>query len=226
VSPEDAKVSELDRRRAARRQKERYQSDHIVVVLPYTDGELPLALGRLEELLLSLDSDEDDADGYVLPSPFAEREATDAMGRLASQVAGMERGVHTQPVAPDGHYELGPLFFVSLAREDLARVLAVAGELAATRTRSCDPLVTMALGDYTRDGKDAQRLASDAQRLAALLRLPWDDDVDLLHVRLAVVGERVVLSASEHQAYERVTERILATWHSNDSLERFVYRGL
>ena len=26
-------------------------------------------------------------------------------------------------------------------------------------------------------------------------------------------------------AYQRVTERILGTWHANDPLERFLYRG-
>ncbi len=220
--------NELDRRRSIRRQEHRGQGSEVIVTLPYTEGELPLALGRLEfeELLLSLDSDEDDADGYVLPSPFGEREATDAMGRLASQVAGMERGEHVQPIAPDGRYELVPLFFASLGRHDLVTIVAVAEELAAARSRSSDPSVSLALSDYALDGRDSERLVSDAQRLAALLRLPWDDDVDLLYARLAVVGERVVLSASEHQAYERVTERILATWHSNDSLERFVYRGL
>lgn len=158
-------MNELDRRRSIRRQQLRDQSSHLVVTLPYTEGELALVLGRLEELLLSLDPDEDDADGYVLPSPFAEREASDAFGRLASYVVGMERGEYVQPLAPDGHYELVPLFFVSLGRKDLTRVLAVAEELAATRTRACDPLVTVALGDYARDARDSERLVSDAQRL-------------------------------------------------------------
>jgi hypothetical protein len=142
----------------------------------------------------------------------------------------MERGEQVQPVAPDGRYELVPLLLVSLGRRDLATIVAVADQLAAVKTRSRDPLVALALGDYASDAKDAQQLVSSAQRLVALLQLPWDDDVDLLHARLhrgaaVVVGERVVLSATEHQAYERVTERILTTWHGNDLLERYVYRG-
>jgi hypothetical protein len=39
------------------------------------------------------------------------------------------------------------------------------------------------------------------------------------------VGERVVLTAGEYAVYERVTDRILATWHRGDSLARFLYRG-
>jgi hypothetical protein len=82
MMPEGANVSDLDRRRSLHRQKLRDQSDHVIVALPYTEGELAQALGRLEELLLTLEVGEDDAeDGYsLLPSPFAEREASDAVG--------------------------------------------------------------------------------------------------------------------------------------------------
>lgn len=37
--------------------------------------------------------------------------------------------------------------------------------------------------------------------------------------------QRVVLTAAEYGSYQRVTERILATWHDGDPLERFLYRG-
>ncbi len=65
-----------------------------------------------------------------------------------------------------------------------------------------------------------------------LLHLPWDDDVARLHALLdredAAVGptERVVLTPDEHAAYQRVTERFVATWHGNDRLERVLYRGV
>ena len=36
---------------------------------------------------------------------------------------------------------------------------------------------------------------------------------------------RLVLTPDELAAYQRVTERIVATWHGNEPLERFLYRG-
>jgi hypothetical protein len=39
-------------------------------------------------------------------------------------------------------------------------------------------------------------------------------------------SERVVLGASAYAAYQRVTDRILATWHRGDRLAPFLYRSV
>ena len=75
-------------------------------------------------------------------------------------------------------------------------------------------------------------LIAGARRLAALLALPFDNDVDLLRSRLGTSSGAtrppvvpVVLCTDEHWAYKAVTERILAAWHVGDPLARFLYRG-
>ena len=46
-----------------------------------------------------------------------------------------------------------------------------------------------------------------------------------LRVTAAEIPARVVLSPEEYAAYERVSRRILATWHAGDSLAPFLYDG-
>jgi hypothetical protein len=204
----------------------------VTVALPL-DGSVSVALGQLEELLLLVDLYAVDA-SEPLPTPL-DREAADAVGRLASYVASFDRAVEedcpvVQPVAPDGKYELVPLCFAPLGREDWARIVDAVAELKRSRGRGSHPAVDEALSEYARDPQVADRLIATAERAAALLQLEWDDDVDLLATRLnrGVAGrhpERVVLSPEEYAAYGRVTERILASWHADDPLERLLYRG-
>lgn len=226
--------TDLAAERAKRRQQLREESSHVTVALPL-DGSVSTALGHLEEVLLLVDLTISDSD--PLPTPLAEREASDAVGRLGGYVAWFDRAAEedrpvVQPVAPDGRYELVPLCFALLDRDDHARVLGALRALAATRTAGSHPGLDEALSDYARDPQDAERLVATAERLAALLELAWDGEVDLLSARLApgatsprLETARVVLTPEEYAAYLRMTERILATWHADDPLERFLYRG-
>ena len=225
---------DLAARRSQHRQQLRDESTHVLVVLPSTDGELARSLGDLEEVLLLVDLAQVD-DDKPLPVAVAEREAADAVGRLSSYVATIDKGGEevpaVQPIAPDGRYELVPLYFVRLGRDDRARITGAVRELAATRTAASHPAVDEALGDYAGGPQSAERLVTAVERLAALLQLVWDDDVDDLAVRLdigvpAAEPRRVVLTDQEYTAYLRVTERILASWHAGDPLERFLYRGV
>jgi len=217
--------NELDQQRAARRQQIRNESSHMTVTLPYTDGDVAHVLGQLEEMLLALDEWDDDP---PLPASLANREVVDAVGRLASFVASVEREPPAvQPVAPDGRFELVPLVFVTLGRKDQARIVAAVDHLAEPG----HPAVAELIGDRSTSVELTQRFQR-LRRLAALIKLPWDDDVDVLQARLhrgaSSVGrptERVVLTADEQAAYEQVTDRIVATWSGGDPLERYLYRG-
>ena len=192
----------------------------MVKVLPDTDGELSQVLSELEEVRLLLAGEELDEVGE---GPSVMQPLADAVGRLASYVAAWERQEpKVQPLAPGGTFELVPLLFVSIGRMDLNRIeMAVAG--------LDGPSERWAVDDFGGGPAAGARLIGAAKRLVALLRLPWDDDVDTLHARLAESsggsGGRVVLTPEEHAAYVRVTERILASWHGNSPLERYMYRG-
>jgi hypothetical protein len=205
------------------RQELRDASDHTTVTLPYTDGELARAAGDLEEIVLALVHDDPDAETWVPPA-LATPDAAQAVGRLASYIGAWERAEPAvQPVAPDGRYELVPLQFMAIGRNDRGRITDAVAHLT-------DAGVEDVISDYAGSRQAGEQLVAAAQRLVALLQLPWDDDVDLLHARLgrgatARPTERVVLTEDEYGAYRRVTERILASWHANDPLERFVYRG-
>lgn len=214
--------------RDAHRQALRDQADHLLVVLPYDDGDVGHVLGQLEELLLAVG--DTDLDGQPLPAPFAGREACDAVGRLASYVAAMQGDdPPTQPLGADGRHELVPLLFVILGRQDRAHILGAVTQLAAATSTGRGQLYELL--DWSGDDQaHAVAVVATAQRLAALLETPSDDDTDVLNARLGRLclngpTERIVLNAGELAAYERVTDRILATWHGNDPLERFVYRG-
>ena len=210
-------VVDLDARRRAHHQELREASEHIVVVLPDTEGELTAVLGRLEELLLAdLDGEDDE------PIVDAPPDAAGAVGRLASYVGGAERAAPAvQPIAPDGRYELVPLHTVVIGRDDLQRIL---GAIARLPLASVDTL-----SGWFGDEQETARFVASAQRLGALLGLPWDEDVGVLHGRLGGMGGRTpvraVLSEAEYAAYQRVSGRILETWHAGDTLAPFLYRG-
>ena len=197
-------------------------STHVVVTLPHTDGELAHALSQLEELLLLL-VPENPEDDVALPPSVVTPHAAAALHLLASYVAETERQEPAvQPIAPDGRFELVPVFFARLGRTHRDQLTAAVVDLVE---------ISDLVADYMGSTDAAQQLLSQAQRLVALLHQPWDDDVARLHALLdregAAIGptERVVLTPDELAAYQRVTERILATWHANDPLERLLYRG-
>jgi hypothetical protein len=162
-----------------------------------------------------------------------ELEAGRAVGRLASQVAAIEReSPAVEPVAPDGRFELVPLFFVMLSRSDLDRVLAAVNHVRATEDGSGHPVVGEAVLAYTGRSASARQLVQAVDRLGQLVSVSQDVDVELLRDRfdeVAAAGPgrpcRIVLNTHEYSAYLRVTRRILETWHAADPLEHFVYRG-
>jgi hypothetical protein len=168
-----------------------------------------------------------------LPDPLAERQASDAVGRLASFMSNVERDPPAvQPVAPDGRFELVPLVFITLGRNDQARILGAIDNIAAATPGRGHPAIDGFLNDYAGTAAATTEMLERLRRLATLIQLPWDDDVDTLQATLhrgaASIGrpiERIVLTAEEHAAYERVTDRILSAWSGDDALERFVYRG-
>lgn len=223
--------TDLDRARVQHRARLREDSSHVTVALPHTEGDLGAALSALEDVLLLVGHGADDCD---LPLPAGlDREALDAVGRLASYVATVERSESVvQPVAPDGRYELVPLFFVPLGRHDQRRILSAIAQVSASTTTTSYPVLDEAIGAYARNPQDAEELVGATTRLGALLAAEGDDDIDLLHPvlsRSASAGgrppERVVLTDDQYQAYQRVIARVLATWHSGDHLAAFLYRG-
>ena len=82
--------------------------------------------------------------------------------------------------------------------------------MTATRTSASHPALDEALRDYTADPEAAEALLARAERVAALLELAWDDDVDVLSARLGhdVAGqdaERIVLAPKEYETFSRPT---------------------
>ena len=178
----------------ARPQDLRDASTHVVVTLPHTDGELTYALGEIEELLLLL-IPEDPEDDVGLPPSVMTPHAAAALHRLAGYVAETEHHEPAvQPIAPDGRFELVPLFFARLGRAQRERLTAAVVDLVDIKD---------VVADYMGSTEGAQQLLSQAERLVALLHLPWDDDVARLHALLdreeAAIGPtgRVVLTPDE-----------------------------
>ncbi len=210
----------------------RARSPHVVLALPHTDGDLARVVSDLEETLLALDDPASEEDEH-LPDLLVGRATTDAVGRLASYVTDVERQpAAVQPIAPDGRFELIPLFFVTVAQRDLDRIVGAVGQLAAAAASPVPSLITHALHEGPGAWDRPTDRVAELRHLAALLLLPCDNDVELMRAVLdrrdssvSRVGERVVLTAGQYAAYKRVTDRILATWHRGDSLARFLYRG-
>lgn len=129
---------DLAAKRAQHRQRFRDDSSAVLVALP-ADGGLARALADVEEVLLLADLAVQPDDEPLL-APLAEREAADAVGRLAGFVATVARAVEedrplVQPIAPDGQFELVPVCIVPLGRDDRARIVGAVQQLAATRAR-------------------------------------------------------------------------------------------
>jgi hypothetical protein len=208
----------------------RARRTHVLIVLPDSDGELGRVLNVVEEMLLVVEGLALD-DGELPPGVCPDREAVDAVGCLASRVGNHERWPPTvQPVAPDGRFELVPLFLVPMPRADLALVVAAVRHLLDAVSSG---LAVEVLNDLARTSNVRTDSIADLRRLEALLQLDCDDDAAVLqHVfdRSAPANsehsERIVLGAAEYSAYRRVTDRLLPAWHRDDCLAPFLYRGV
>lgn len=245
-------TDELEERRRQRRAAVRAPAAHVRVILPHTDGEVTKALSDLEEVMLAANepsyAPEDDTGLGVGP------EALHAVGRLASYVASVERvEPAVQPVAPDGRFELVPLHYVLVGRDDLARIGGAADLVVkAVRQGIGDDELLAAVDGH---GGDIDELALRLERLVHLLGLPdepqVDSDIDALAAMegtastwtardrpptgaypsagLAGPAEswerRVVLSEAQFAAYQRLAERIMDVWHPGDPLGRFLFSG-
>lgn len=225
VTDPPSEADELAVRRA-RRDVLRAESLHTVVVLPHTEGEVAKALGDLEEVLLLANGDEE------LVEPLEEAvgpAALAAVGRLAGYVASVERGEPAvQPVAPDGRFELVPLHTVTLGKNDLALIRTAATAVVAAGRLRLGSEVLVGVVDERRS--HAPRFVDMTEALGALLGLERDEDVDVLHGCLgsaATAGPtfRRILEGEQMAAYERVSRRILATWHRGETFAGFEYFG-
>ncbi len=75
-------------------------------------------------------------------------------------------------MAPDGTFDLVPLHFLAIHRDDLARIdQAIAG-------LEDDPFVRLVANDLAGGSDGGVRLAEGAKRLAALLSMPWELPLD------------------------------------------------
>jgi hypothetical protein len=203
-----------------------------IAAIPDTDGELLSLLRVLEEVMSSLIRFDDDPEEWDPPAgPLGDGSAVEALGRVAVSVAAAERAPATQPVAPDGRFELIPLRFVTLSQADMALVATALADLGRANLRG-DELVADTLADFARQWSESAwtptspvELLAGAARAHGLLDLATDDDTLLLAERLPAVDQRVVLSGAEQAAYDRLTERALGMFHIGDPLARFLYRG-
>jgi hypothetical protein len=233
---------ELGARRRRQRQQVRDSALSVRVVFPHTEGELAQALGDVEELLLAAN-----ADSYLDvddPGVGAGPEALAAVGRLAAYVASVEREEPlVQPLAPDGRFELVPLHVVAVGRDDLAHILAALRLVVqAGRDGRGDERLVEVLEGWA-GGRPVEQLVAAADRLRQLLSYAGeadvDDDLDVLEGAAGSAGEggpgalghagdshrRVTLTTVQHEAYRRLSGRIIETWEGGDALAGFLYRG-
>ncbi|MDP9388688.1 MAG: hypothetical protein M3Q48_12445 [Actinomycetota bacterium] len=198
-----------------------------LVAVPDTDGELLALLGVLEQVLTSLGPfDDDPEDWRQLASPLGDCLALDALRQVISELAAAERSPAPQPVAPDGHFELVPLRFLTLDAADLVVIGEAVAALGRATLPGVDEFVAEVLAEYASDRRQRPaELVAGAARAHGLLDLCANADTVLLAERLARGSDPVVLTPPELAAYERLTERVLAMFHAGDPLARFLYRG-
>ena len=103
-------------------------------------------------------------------------EALRAVVRMASYVASVERAEPAvQPVAPDGRFELVPLHYVLVGRDDLARIGGADLVVKAVRQGIGDDELLAAVDGH---GGDIDELALRLDRLVHLLGLADEPQVD------------------------------------------------
>ncbi len=206
----------------------REHADKRLVTIPDTDGEVQVALRRLDELLGLVAARKDgDPDHGAELGQLAVGPSREAVARLAAAVQTAQAEPAAQPVAPDGRYELVPLAWAIVERADLVQLGLAAQALGRAWALRHDELVADALAEVARktDRGEPEDLVTEAARLQGLLSLPWDDDVSQLARTLPAGGGRVVLTEATHGAYQRVVDGILGIWHAGDPLAPFLYRG-
>jgi len=200
--------------------------DSRLVAIPDTDGELIVWLERLEELLLALSPLPGDPDTWEPPAgPLGDGSALAALQCLATAVRDAERTDPPMLFAPGGHFELVPLRFVRVDLADIGTVADGVAALGRATLAGGDELVADALAEHAHRHRLAvPDFVAGCTRAHAVLDQPRDDGALLagLHRQSE---QRIVLSAAEHGAYQRVTDEHLAVFHLNDPLARFVHRG-
>lgn len=199
--------------------------DRRLVAVPDPEGELLAVLGVLEEILLSLVPHPNDPKEWDPPdSPLGDGTALAAIQNVAAAVANAERSPAPQLITPDGGFELVTLRFVEVDGADIAVIAQALAALDRATLPAGDEFVGDSLRGYGRT--DPSNFVTSAFRVHALLDLTPNNDTRTLADRLGAAAGRVVLEPSEYAAYERLTERVLRTFHKGDPLARFVYRGM
>lgn len=222
------------------------------LVLPHTDGEFARVLRQLVDLVQFLATFDDprrregiaelvrrqhrgdDAPATPagpLPSPLAKKRTYGALVRVGAEIERCDRQSPVGLVARDG-YRLVPLAIVEVSAEDLDNVVRGLEQIVGAGYEAGELVVRQALVAFCRDQDEVAACARSAQRLAGVLRLPWDDDTELLAKRIgplpaesaAAPLAEILLTASELAAYQRIATRIASTWHEGDPLEALVYR--
>lgn len=193
----------------------------VVVAIPDDGGEVLFTLGLFGDLVAALDAAVVDGldEGAAAIRVLTVVRARHALERVTRAVVRTTSVPASQPVAPDGRFELVPLWWAVLAAGDVVD-LSWAGLALGTAWVARDELVADVLVDLGRDDLVAQLI-----RLNGLLPAPLNVDVARLAGALRPGAGRVVLSASLMEAYDRLTGRIITTWHAGDPLSAWLYRG-
>ncbi|MBW0104315.1 hypothetical protein [Pseudonocardia sp. KRD291] len=226
---------------------DRDEAAGVLTLVPDLDDDLVVALGQVEELLMTLAGWEEDPDGpgpFVLPSPLAGRVAVDALNRIQTVLTptqtrtwpdGRERPLPPGPgqgrlFGADGRYEHRPLRLIALDPADLATLGAAAaalGQALAAGTHS-ELVEAMEVGAQAAAASyepvTAAGLVEVLTRAHGLLDLADTAVTAALRGRLvAAGGADVVLTAAEDAAYARLVDRTNAMWTSSDPLDRWLY---
>jgi hypothetical protein len=196
-------------------------------VVPDLGDALTGALRSVEELFVALGIAAKFRN-LPVPDPLAGGVALGAAVRVAWAIAPTQsarRRVLPRLLAPDGRTAHAPLRFFEVDAADLAVLGAAAAVLGgALLPGAADGQLAGVLTDHAR-GCDttAGSLVVQLARLHGLLDLPWTDDVQLLHARIAAAGTvDVVLTQTEDAAYRRTVERFDAMWAAGSGVAPFL----
>jgi hypothetical protein len=206
----------------AMRNRLRAHASVCLVAIPDDDGGVASAMQRLDELLHALGQ----RDEPTTPSEVTADAGYQALDGLYRGLMNAEVAPPAQPIAPDGRYELVPLSWVQVEPADVDNlgltVQALGRALACGTDHFASDALTVIAELYHRTAAD---LVAEGARLHGLFSLPWDDDVTRLAALLPAGAGRVVLDTDAHEAYVRLTNRILGIWHAGETTARWLYRG-
>ena len=192
-----------------------------LVAVPDTDGELAHDLSRLEEVLLHLQPYE--ADDETAPLGLG-AVALDALQRILGTVLAAKRGPTPELIASGGTFELIPVHFVELDDDGLAAVGEAIAALGLALLPAGDEMAAEVLREFVDEREQPSDLVARFARAHGLLDLAPDEDTRLLAAVIDGKVGWVFLTIEEERAYKRLTERMLAMFHLNDPLARFLYR--